>query len=351
MTLKPVQYTHAHMVEYNQPPKLSNVPEKLWLSSFTSTRSVVLTISNPQLDFPLVWHACDSSSPEVMVQCLEPTTTNSVTATLRLATSAVGKTHNVRFQIANLGPAPNASEVFEIPVSIEPVCLTPWGQTIENGITVTAFNQSSVAFNDECKPSDITCVNGSISGTGKFPTCVRRTPIACQLPWGETLEHATSRVAFGYATVPFGSTCPQEARTCSDGVLSGTAQFQNCSIQSAANCKTPWGSHVPHGNTVVAFNSATVDFGRTCDAQIRMCNNGILTGNASIQNCAPSPPRNCFTPWGASIVHGTSIDAYSRANVPFGQSCNVGGVLERRVCDNGLLLGSFSFRTCSTLGP
>jgi hypothetical protein len=351
LNLKPVQYTHAHLIEYNQPPKFENVPQKLWLSSVANSRSVVLSIANDKMEFPLVWHACDSSSPDIMVQCLEPTSTNSVTATIRLATSASGKTHKVRFQIANLGPAPNSSEVIEIPVSIEPVCITPWGQTIQNGITVTAFNQSTVGFNEECKAADITCVNGSIGGTGKYPTCTKRTPIACQLPWAETLQHGSSRVAFGYATVPFGSLCPQETRTCNDGILSGSAQFQNCSIQTAAICTTPWGAQVQHGNTVVAFSSATVDFGKTCDAQVRMCNNGILSGTASIQNCAQALPRNCTTPWGASVSHGTSVDAYSRSTVPFGQSCNVAGVFERRLCSDGTLLGSFPSRNCNPLGP
>lgn len=350
LNLKPVQYSHAHLIEYNQPPELVNVPEKLWLSSVTSSKSVVLSIANEQTEFPLVWHACDSSSPEIMVQCLEPTSANSVTATIRLATNAFGKTHKVRFQIANLGPAPNASKVFEIPVSIEPVCLTPWGQTIENGISVTAFNQASVSFKEECKSDTLTCANGTLVGNGKFPTCAKRAAVACQLPWGEMIQHATSRVAFGYTSVPFGSVCPQETRTCYDGILSGTAQFPNCSIQQAANCLTPWGVPIPHSNTVVAYTSAVVDFGKSCDAQVRMCNNGILSGTASIQNCAQALPRNC-TFGGINVTHNTTVDAYSRLNVPFGQSCNVAGVFERRLCFDGTLGGSFPNRTCITLGP
>lgn len=353
LNLKPVQYSHAHLIEYNRPPKFGNVPQKLWLSSQSSSRSVALALTNDRPELPIVWHACDSSSPDIMVQCLEPTGTDTVFATIRLATSTFGQIHKVRFQVANLGPAPNASDIIEIPVSIEPVCLTPWGQIIENGIAVTAFNQSSVAYMEECKAADVTCVNGVLSGTGKYPTCVRRTPIGCQLPWGELLPHAESRVVFGYQTVPFGMLCPQEKRVCNDGILSGTAQFASCSIQPAAICTTPWGTQVQHGNTAIGFMTGNVPFGQSCDGQqqVRMCNNGVLSGTASIQSCNVAPPRNCSTPWGATVLHGMNIDAYSRGNVPFGHSCNVAGVIERRVCHDGTLSGSFGFQTCVALGP
>lgn len=353
LNLKPVQYSHAHLIQYNRPPKFLAVPQKLWLSSFSSSRSVVLTLINERTEFPLAWHACDSSSPEIMVQCLEPTNSNSVTATIRLATGTFGKTHKVRLQIANLGPAPNASEIIEIPVSIEPVCITPWGQIIENGITVTAYDKPTVAYTEECKTADLTCVNGVLNGTGKYQNCARRTPIACQLPWGETLPHGTSKVAFGYQTVPFGMLCPQETRVCTDGVLSGTAQFPNCTIQPAAACTTPWGVQVPHGNTAIGYLTANVPFGQSCDSQqqVRMCNNGVLAGTASLQNCTVALPRNCNAPWGATVIHGMNIDAYSRQTVPFGQSCNVGGVFERRTCFDGTLNGSFGFPNCTTLGP
>lgn len=353
MNLRPVQYSHAHLIPYNQPPKFINTPTKLWLSSVSSSRSVVLTLVNERPELGLAWHACDSSSPDIMVQCLEPTDSKTVSATIRLATNSSGKTHKVRFQIANLGPAPNSSEIIEIPVTIEPICITPWGQFIENTVTVSAFEQPTVPFAAECKSADITCVNGTITGTGKFPTCQRRLPLPCQLPWGEIVEHAGSKVVFGYQTVPFGTICPQETRVCNDGVLSGTAQFANCTMQAAANCGLPWGGQIPHGNTAIAFFAATVPFGQVCESQqqVRMCNNGVLSGTASIQNCAPALPRNCTTPWGVNVVHGDDISAYSRPTVPFGQACNVGGTLENRRCNDGILSGSFGFGSCTALPP
>lgn len=353
LNLKSLTYSYAHLIEYNKPPKFVSVPDKLWLSTVSSSRSVVLSLTNERPDLPLVWHACDSSSADVMLQCLPITNSTTATATIRLATNLYGKKHSIRLQIANLGPSPNASEIIEIPVSIEPVCLTPWGQYIENGITMTAYDRPTVAFTEECKPSDIACTNGTISGTGRYQSCVRRAPVACQLPWGESLPHGTSRVSFGYQSVPFGMPCPQETRTCNDGILSGTAQFANCSSQQAAKCPLPWGGEIEHANTIAAFTSDVVPFGQACDSrqQLRMCNNGVLSGSATFRTCNPANPKPCNTPWGVRVQHGDDIGAFSRSSVPFGQACNIIGVLEQRRCEDGILSGSFQFQSCVALPP
>ncbi len=353
LNLKPVSYTHPHLVPYNQPPKFVEVPEKLWLSAISTSRSFTLSLKSLRPDFPLAWHVCESTSPDIMVQCVLPTDASSATATIRLATGTFGKTHKVRLQLVNRGPAPNASAIVEIPVSIEPTCLTPWGAFIENSVSVSAFEKQIVAANEECIESKLTCENGVLSGTGKFSSCHRRSPTNCPLPWGGTLPHGQSAVAFPYQSVQFGMPCPQEVRVCNDGVLSGSAQYSNCITQNAAECNLPWGGTVSHANTTQGYTQATVAYNQTCESvlQVRMCNNGALTGTANNQFCTPLAPRNCTTPWGAGVQHGQSVTAFSRPNVPFGQSCNVIGTMETRECVDSTLKGNFGFPSCMALPP
>lgn len=60
-------------------------------------------------------------------------------------------------------------------------------------------------------------------GTASTPTA----QASCALPWGGTLDHGKSVVAFGAATA---ASCAAiaEARNCGNGTLSGSATFQSC---------------------------------------------------------------------------------------------------------------------------
>mgnify|MGYP001484223977 CR=1 FL=1 len=86
-------------------------------------------------------------------------------------------------------------------------------------------------------------------------------PAACALPWGGDLAHGQTVDAFASATVPYGQECVAETRSCMDGVLSGSAPEQSCTVrpQECSTTTVPGaacddgavylGNHVIAGNT------------------------------------------------------------------------------------------------------
>lgn len=55
-----------------------------------------------------------------------------------------------------------------------------------------------------------------------------------------------------------------------------------------------------------------------------------------------SPPGECRLPWGGTLVSGQSVQAFQAASVAFGETCSE----ETRTCTNGRLTGSFTNQTC-----
>lgn len=351
--LKPLEFTAAHLISYNVAPEIISAPSSISLSSAQPVKGFNILLKRERPEFKVIWHMCDSSSPEVMIQCLESNDTDLVTVTARLATHEAGKTHKARFQLANLGPQPNTSKIVEIPITILPVCNLPWGSVLESGFSVTGYDKALVGLDEECKPVPLVCDNGKLIGGAKYQTCQRRQPNNCVAPWGESIAHGQGRIAFGLESVPFGTICPQENRVCFDGKLSGTALYQSCTTQPPLSCVLPWGGTVPHSTQVLAFSHQQVPFGQNCENQkeFRYCQNGTLTGSFSYNSCSSAPPRNCVTPWGSQIQHGQSAPAYLRQNVPNGQSCTGGGNFEQRLCNDGTLGGSFGNASCYVLPP
>lgn len=59
-----------------------------------------------------------------------------------------------------------------------------------------------------------------------------QAPVACLLPWGGTVAHGGSVTAFQAASVPYGSTCASQTRSCDSGTLSGSYTHQSCTVES-----------------------------------------------------------------------------------------------------------------------
>ena len=57
-------------------------------------------------------------------------------------------------------------------------------------------------------------------------------PDDCTAPWGGTVSNGASITAYEQSSVPSGSSCVDETRTCTNGVLSGSFTQQNCTVDS-----------------------------------------------------------------------------------------------------------------------
>lgn len=127
-------------------------------------------------------------------------------------------------------------------------------------------------------------------------------------------------------------------------------------ISLIISCEVPW-SHaaMKPGETVTAYQAATVPYGQTCATEVRTCTPDTmsLTGSYTYQNCTTGQGLDCPLPWGGTIsstsspiapsTSSTSVIAYQSSTVPYGTAC----ASETRVCMNGSLSGSYTKTSCS----
>ena len=218
------------------------------------------------------------------------------------------------------------------------------GQTIAHGSNVQAFQNSSVAFGESCQSEQRTCNNGTLSGSNAFASCNVAGPASCLFN-GQTVAHGSNVPAFSNSTVAYGETCTAEARTCNNGVLSGSNQYASCSVDAAASCLFN-GQTIAHGSNVNAFPNSTVAYGEACTAEARTCDNGVLSGSNSYASCNVDAPAACLFN-GQTIAHGSATPAFPNSSVAYGETC----VAEARSCNNGLLSGSAAYASCSVDVP
>ncbi len=114
-----------------------------------------------------------------------------------------------------------------------------------------------------------------------------------------------------------------------------------------AACVLPWGGTVDSGGSVTAYKDAAVPYGTTPESESRVCDNGVLSGSFTHQSCVVAQPTSCTLPWGGTVASGASVTAYQTSSVPYGTS----PVSEQRTCTNGVLSGSYTFSSCTVGQP
>lgn len=176
------------------------------------------------------------------------------------------------------------------------------------------------------------------------------TGVRCILD-GTTVEHGASRAFFSTSTISSAATsatCSSftQSRTCTNGTFSGGSEFKyaTCAVRAPGSCVIG-GLTISHGATEKLFSQNSVGFGQSCEsyAEFRTCSNGTLSGTDSYRykSCASPSAASC-TLDGTTVAHSASHTFYSRSAVQEGETC--GSVSQTRVCANGTLSGSPSFR-------
>ncbi len=168
---------------------------------------------------------------------------------------------------------------------------------------------------------------------------VSANPELCQFN-NTLLSSGQSVIAYQSALVPFGQSCLSQTRTCNNGILSGSYSASSCSARSANSCSLG-GQAVEHGASVTAYASDSVAFGGSCTSQTRTCNNGVLSGSYSARTCQVASAASC-TFNGETVAHGTSFTAYAASKVNAGGSCSA----QLRSCTDGVISGSYTFTSC-----
>lgn len=213
------------------------------------------------------------------------------------------------------------------------------GQTIADGAQVNAFANSTVAFGQQCVQEARICHNGVLSGSYSYNSCAVDQPASCLFN-GQSVATGQSVAAYLTSSVPSDQTCTLEYRTCTDGFLSGSNTFATCNVNQPASCIFN-GQNVASGESVTAFVNSSVAAGASCNSEVRVCNNGVLSGSNQFASCQVSAPASCIFN-GQTIPHGSSVNAFASSSVEYGQLCSG----ELRICENAHLSGSFQYASC-----
>ena len=119
---------------------------------------------------------------------------------------------------------------------------------------------------------------------------------SCTTPWGTTVQNGESVPAYASATVPYGSACTQETRTCSNGSLSGSNTAASCSVLPEPLITLVSASYF-------AYNGGTL---LSCDAAPKV--SALVNGKASYTLNISSWSVVCSVdPWSG---HQKTFEAY-----------------------------------------
>lgn len=222
------------------------------------------------------------------------------------------------------------------------------GTVISEGQSVTAYLSSTAdqQNGDSCKQEQRTCTNGALTGSYSYAQCsnLNAAKAACLFN-GKTLSHGETVMAYQNSSVDFGQSCIAEKRECNNGVLSGMYSFGSCQVAMPKSCLFD-GKTLNHGASVAAFSTAAVAYGQKCISENRVCTNGMLSGSNVYGSCVVGTPKSCLFN-GSTIAHGATVKGYLSSTVKYGSSCAV----EDRLCNDGLLSGSNQYASCQVGVP
>lgn len=214
------------------------------------------------------------------------------------------------------------------------------GQTYTEGQAITAYLHSTVSSDQTCKSEVRVCKGGSFTGSYLYATCAKAAAASCLFD-GKTIAHGGSVKAYQNSSVAFGGSCAEEVRVCNNGKLSGSYSYAACNVAREASCLFD-GKTISHGSTVKAYRNSSMAYGQACVSENRLCLNGELSGSYGYSNCSVGAAAGCLFN-GQSIPHNGAVIGFESSSVPYGHSCRS----QTRTCSNGNLSGSYSFSSCA----
>jgi len=117
-----------------------------------------------------------------------------------------------------LGRLTKSAVTSQAPARLGKLCTQPWGGTMGDGQSITAYLTANPAVGQDCSAETRTCNNGTLSGSHSQRACA---PLGCALPWGGTIANGQSVTAYLAAIAPVGQACSAQTRACSLGGVKG----------------------------------------------------------------------------------------------------------------------------------
>jgi len=123
--------------------------------------------------------------------------------------------------------------------------------------------------------------------------------------------------------------------------------FSTTTVQAAEGAACLFNNTVvPDTTTIVAYQNSTVPYGQTCVSEIRLCDNGTLVGSYTFDSCTVDGPAACLFN-GQTVASGQTVTAYQNSSVPYGQACSS----QTLTCTNGAFDGTYTYASCTVGAP
>ena len=161
----------------------------------------------------------------------------------------------------------------------------------------------------------------------------------CTFNWS-IINHWESVTWYESNTVEYWDTCESEIRTCINWELSWTYQYWSCTVWQAASCTFNW-NIINHWESVIWYESSTVEYWEICESEVRTCINWELSWTYQYWSCTEGQPAWC-TFNGNIINHWESVTWYERSTVEYWEICES----EIRTCTNWELSWTFIYPNC-----
>ena len=217
-------------------PEQSNTVQAIDFSQCGSTCSYVVTgvISGNARDNTTVTintQSCTKSSEDDFYTYSCSIETTEETATITAVVESEGGSVSPASQTISLACGTSEIAGAELITSGgDNFCMAPWGDLVADGGSVTAYQTASVPSESECVSQTRVCDNGTLSGEYTFQVCEPASVSSCTAPWGDTVGNGSSVTAYELAQVGPSQSCQSEQRICASGVLSGTYNYQTCTV-------------------------------------------------------------------------------------------------------------------------
>ncbi len=158
----------------------------------------------------------------------------------------------------------------------------------------------------------------------------------CELPNGTTVGHNTQWLLYEESPPPLGEQCNSELRVCNNGTLSGSFEFDSCTEDDFQYCTLPNGEILEHNNSIILYENEQVLFGENCNSQKRTCFDGELNGSYEYDSCIVQEPI-CT---GEIPNNATSCisQPLNSGTITLVQECSVDEPSCEYTCDEGFIL-------------
>ena len=132
------------------------------------------------------------------------------------------------------------------------------------------------------------------SGGGTNASCSYTNPPASCVPNG-TYTYGACSVSCGGGSQDRYDSCGNYYDT-----INTNCNSTPCSTPPS-NCTSPWWATVTHGGNIIAYKNPTERYWSSCVSEWRSCNNGVLDGSYNNQNCTvdPAPSYTYTLTWSA----------------------------------------------------